>query len=181
IYHFHTSTAAYTEFWNYTFSNGTENEIPPVSCQQVWKAFIEETTCYISLSTNCDLRIPDRVSTEQVTKAAFDQLGQKGIINNTLQHSCSECTHKYKATADIITADDNAAVVGIDENRHVPDLERNARNQEFQHIEDNEMSVDTSDTTNAIEPMVKMIVVDGIVMGPTHCAFENCSEALKNA
>ncbi|KAF8985765.1 hypothetical protein BDQ17DRAFT_1393727 [Cyathus striatus] len=29
--------------------------------------------------------------------------------------------------------------------------------------------------------MVKMIVVDGIVMGPTHCAFENCSEPLKNA
>ncbi|KAF8991083.1 hypothetical protein BDQ17DRAFT_1255213, partial [Cyathus striatus] len=59
-------------------------------------------------------------------------------ISNTLQHSCSKCTHKYKATADVITSDDNAAVVGIDENRH-------------------------------------------LLMDPTHCAFENCSEPLKNA
>ncbi|KAF8870353.1 hypothetical protein CPB84DRAFT_1908281 [Gymnopilus junonius] len=28
---------------------------------------------------------------------------------------------------------------------------------------------------------VKMVVVDGIVMGPTHCAYDNCTEELQNA
>ena len=26
-----------------------------------------------------------------------------------------------------------------------------------------------------------MVVVDGIVMGPTHCAFPNCDDSLDNA
>ena len=28
---------------------------------------------------------------------------------------------------------------------------------------------------------VKMVVVDGIVMGPTHCAYGDCTSALGNA
>ena len=28
---------------------------------------------------------------------------------------------------------------------------------------------------------VKMIVMDGIVMGPTHCAYDNCTSELANA
>ena len=29
--------------------------------------------------------------------------------------------------------------------------------------------------------MVNMVVIDGIVMGPTHCAFDNCTKPLTNA
>ena len=29
--------------------------------------------------------------------------------------------------------------------------------------------------------MVNMVVIDGIVMGPTHCAFDNCHKPLSNA
>jgi hypothetical protein len=35
-------------------------------------------------------------------------------------HSCSKCTHKYKETADRVTDDDPAAVLGVDENHQVP-------------------------------------------------------------
>ncbi|KAF8808343.1 hypothetical protein BYT27DRAFT_7222938 [Phlegmacium glaucopus] len=33
----------------------------------------------------------------------------------------------------------------------------------------------------AVLAMVKMIIMDVIVMGPTHCAFDNCTRALLNA
>ena len=35
------------------------------------------------------------------------------------------------------------------------------------------MNIDAAD--------VKMVVLDGIVMGPTHCAFDGCTAALANA
>ncbi|KAF8991818.1 hypothetical protein BDQ17DRAFT_1392922 [Cyathus striatus] len=142
VYHFHASTAAYTEFWNYTFSNGEENDHPPISRLQVWKAFIHETTRQISVSMN---------KTLQITTEAYKVLGQNGIIGNALHHSCNECTHNYKATADYITADDNAAVAGIDENWTVPLLRQDADNTELENIIDNEMEIDYS-----LESKVKM-------------------------
>jgi len=51
---------------------------------------------------------------QEVTKQAFVQLGNNGVIKCAQNHSCSECTHKYKETADRITADDPAAVLGVD-------------------------------------------------------------------
>ncbi|KAF8992951.1 hypothetical protein BDQ17DRAFT_1200846, partial [Cyathus striatus] len=114
VYHFHASTAAYTEFWNYTFSKGDENEYSPISRQQIWKAFIHETTRQISVSMNKTLVIPDNLLIQQIAKEAYLKLGQEGIIGDALNHSCKECTHDYKTTADHINNDDNAAVVGID-------------------------------------------------------------------
>ncbi|KAF8982343.1 hypothetical protein BDQ17DRAFT_1394083 [Cyathus striatus] len=156
VYHFHASTAAYTEFWNYTFSNGAENTYPPISQWQVWKAFVEETVRQISVSMNTFLQVPDNISTEALTKEAYEQLGQNGLIGQSLDHSCNECTHPYKATADFITPADDAAV-------SVPPLQQNAENTELQNMDNNAMETD-----NAIEPDVKMVVIDGIVMGPTH-------------
>ncbi|KAF8999968.1 hypothetical protein BDQ17DRAFT_1245985 [Cyathus striatus] len=176
VYHFHASTAAYTEFWNYTFSKGDENEYPPISRQQIWKAFIHETTRQISVSMNKTLVMPDNLLIQQIAKEAYLKLGQEGIIGDALNHSCKECTHDYKATADHINANDNAAVVGIDENRTVPILREDAENTEYADMDDNAMETDL-----VPEPKVKMIVVDGIVMGPNHCAYQNCSEKLANA
>ena len=66
--------------------------------------------------------MPDAMSIDNVTKEAFNTLGENGLIHSADQHSCSECTHQYKKTADIITGDNPAALVGIDENRNVPVL-----------------------------------------------------------
>ena len=45
--------------------------------------------------------------------------------------------------------------------------------QPYRHQENEDIEVDHADVT--------MHVVDGIVMGPTHCAFDNCESALLNA
>jgi hypothetical protein len=86
----------------------------------------------------------------------------------------------YKRTADIITGDDPAAVAGNDENRVVPPLvgedaelaindaahaRENARNQTAT-IADQDMDVDHAP--------VKMVVLDGIVIGPVVCILASC-------
>ena len=38
-----------------------------------------------------------------------------------------------------------------------------------------------TDTIHPDAAPVKMMVVDGIVMGPTHCAFPGCTSDLQNA
>ena len=49
-------------------------------------------------------------------------MGENGIICAADEHACKECTQPYKKTADIITGDNPAALVGVDENRAVPAL-----------------------------------------------------------
>ena len=69
------------------------------------------------------------------------------------EHACSECTQAYKRTADIIS-------------------------------DSNDSNAEHQSTSALHEPggaPVKMIVLDGIVMGPTHCAFDNCTADLDNA
>ena len=107
-------------------------------------------------------------------------LGENGIIRAADKHTCSECTQVYKRTADIITGDDPAAVAGNDENRIVPPLvgedaelaindaartRENARNQAAT-IADQDMDVDHAP--------VKMVVLDGIVIGPVVCILAFC-------
>ena len=45
------------------------------------------------------------------------------------------------------------------------------------------MDVDESYQSSSAEEAspVSLVVMDGVVMGPTHCAFDNCIEAVKNA
>ena len=64
--------------------------------------------------------------------STYRNLGDNGMIRAGDGHSCDDCTHKYKATADTIRQD-GTAVIATEE-------------------------VDA-------EP-VKLVVVDGIVMGP---------------
>jgi len=66
-------------------------------------------------------------------------LGANGVIRVAGEHSCSECTQEYKATADVISSSSAAS----------------ANNNE-------DMQVD--DTSG------QMVVLDGIVTGPSVCA-----------
>ena len=45
------------------------------------------------------------------------------------------------------------------------------------------MDVDGSYQSSSAEEAspVSLVVMDGVVMGPTHCAFDNCIEELQNA
>lgn len=88
--------------------------------------------------SDIDLVLQDGLSIEEVTKEAFDVLGANGVIRVAGEHSCSECTQEYKATADVISSSSASA-----------------------HNEEDMQVDDTS---------VQMVVLDGIVTGPSVCA-----------
>ena len=173
IYSFHASASAYTEFWNNSF--WTENSIK-VSRRHIWQAFIQESIRSIAAVSNINLQLQDGLAINDVTKEAFSLLGENGIIRTADQHTCEECTQLYKQTADIMPDIDPAAVVGVDDNQAVPGLAEEATpiipelsNQGIQSTA-NEMASSNEDM-DIDSAFVKMVVVDGIVMGPSVCVF----------
>ena len=140
IYSFHASATSYTEYWNDSFWMHQSNQVKKITRCQVWQAFIQETIRSVAAASNYSLILPDNLGIEEVTKEAFFVLGHNGLISAASDHSCSECTHEYKQTADTLLS-------------HGP-VENFSTNDE-------NMEVD--------KPMVTMAVLDGIVMGPTVC------------
>jgi len=65
----------------------------------------------VAKSSEVTLEMENGIPIEGVTKQAFIQLGDNGVIKNAQNHSFSECTHKYKETLDKITGDDPADVL----------------------------------------------------------------------
>ena len=207
MYSFHASSAAFSEFWNDSFWQTQCGDSPKVSRRQIWHTFVQESVRTIASVSNINLELENGLPIKEVTNQAFRILGEKGVIRSADNHSCAECTHQYKRTADIITEDDPAAIVGVDENRAVPELmgddadlavrdaarararARAARNE----AADEDMDIDSAP--------VKMVVLDGIVMGHTvsynkltkikmilttysslqHCSYDNCTSDLANA
>ena len=128
----------------------------------------------------------DELPIEGLVKEAYNILGENGVIRSAENHFCSECTHEFKQTADVITEDDPAAVIGIDENHDVPALTGEDADLAVQdaaqarHNAQHAMDVDQISSPVEESP-VKLVVLDGVVMGPTHCAYDNCTDSLKNA
>ena len=173
MYTFHASASAYAEFWNNAFDMSNNWKI---SRRQVWQAFVQESIRLVATASNIDLTIMDGLPIDEVTKEAFNVLGADGAIKSADQHSCSECTQKYRSTADVIEeVNVNAAdMVGME-----------TRNTEIEgqggtEADDDDGGGGDDDDDDEAAP-VKMIVVDGIVMGHTHCAFDGCDADLDNA
>ena len=193
MYHFHASASAFAEFWNDTFWSSQKTQSRKISRRQIWHTFVQESIRKVAKPSGVTVEMPNGISIEEVTKQAFIQLGDNGVISSAHNHSCSECTHEYKETADRITGDDPAAVLGVDENHQVPVLvgegaelaiEDAARARLNAQLAADAMDVDHSSqsSSSAEEPSpVKLVVMDGVVMGPTHCAFDDCIEELENA
>jgi CxC5 like cysteine cluster associated with KDZ transposases/CxC6 like cysteine cluster associated with KDZ transposases len=190
IYSFHASASAFAEFWNDSFWTTQRSNSRKVSRRQIWQAFVQESVRMVAAGSNQTLVLQDSLKIVEVTKAAFDALGSKGIIQNAQGHACSECTHAYKAVADIITGDDPAALVGHDENRNVPVLVGEGADLAAQHAAEARQhaiqarqpgaAAEAMDVDNPRAPVV-MAVVDGVVMGPKHCTFEDCIAELQNS
>jgi hypothetical protein len=121
MYSFHASAAAYSEYWNNSFSN-YPGSLRRVSCWQIWHAFVQETICSVAAGLNIDVELQDGLAIDEVTKEAFELLGENGIIWPADKHVCAECTQSYKHTSDRISNIDPAAVVGVDGNRSIPGL-----------------------------------------------------------
>src|SRR6202453_4157386 len=200
IYHFHASSSAFAEFWNDTFWSSQKTQSRKISRRQIWHTFVQESMRIVAKSSGVTLEMENDIPIAQVTKNAFIQLGDNGVIKCAQNHSCSQCTHKYKETADRITGDDPAAVLGVDEHHQVPDLVGEGAELAIQDAAqarlnaqlaaqarsnaDDAMDVDESSQSSSSSEEaspVTLVVMDGVVMGPTHCAFDNCIEELKNA
>ena len=50
----------------------------------------------VAKSSGVTLEMENGIPIQEVTKQAFIQLGDNGVIKCAQNHSCSECTHKYK-------------------------------------------------------------------------------------
>ena len=166
MYSFHASAAAYTEFWNNAFWEMQTGNSPKISRRQIWQTFVQESVRSIASTFGVNLELEDGLAISQVTKQAFDILGEKGIIRVAEHHHCSECTQTYKSKPDQLSLYDPAATVGIDEDNLVPRLEINVGNTQ---------QVGASQTVQSSEPIpvdsinhadVRLVVLDGIVMGP---------------
>jgi hypothetical protein len=168
VYHFHASVASYAEYWNDGIWKQQPDGVGKLSRRHIWQTFVQESIRSIARSSGVDLELEDGIALDQVTKQAFSILGDQGIIRAADNHHCSECTQTYKPQADSFSLFDSAATVGVDENALVPGLVVDVEN-----VEDTPNSLPiqpplaTQSDTNAD---VRMVVVDGIVVGPNVCS-----------
>ncbi|KAM6491044.1 hypothetical protein JOM56_013284 [Amanita muscaria] len=148
MYTFHASASAYTEFWNNSFDLDGRGG---VSRRQVWQAFVQESIRLVASASDAHLAIKDGLSIDEVTKEAYKELGANGILRSAEGHSCTECTHAYKRPADVIQPGNVADMVGMEERNPVE-----GQAEAKQPVDENEEAAP-----------VKMVVIDGIVMGHT--------------
>ena len=141
-----------------------------VTCCQVWQAFVQESIRTVASAYGTDLTLCDGLAIDEVTKEAFLFLGQDGIILAAKDHHCSDCTHPYKHTSDLNASDDPTETLEGN-NISTPQSLRQSSSDEAQRME-----VDDSAAQD-----VTMVVLDGIVFGPTHGAYDNCTADLANA
>jgi hypothetical protein len=135
----------------------------------------------VASASGFNLELPDRLPIAEVTKQAFNTLGEQDVIRSAEGHVCSECTHEYKRKAD-----DPAGLVGIDGNCQVPAyvgdndqiIVDDIADSEDMGSEEEPMEVDES---SELDPLnMNMAALDGIVMGCKHCAFADCEGDLAN-
>jgi hypothetical protein len=198
-YQFHASTSAFAEFWNQSFWTYQKTLSRKISRRQIWQAFIQESIRKIAAESRFDLELPDGLNIHEVTRHAFKILGEHGVIQSAANHVCSECTHEYKATADIIEENsDPAGLVGVDENCSVPAFaggndnlipveeevvasdDRADEGSSDQEKSSENDSMDVDEESSIEHPPVQMIVLDGIVMGHKYCAMDGCFGELAN-
>jgi hypothetical protein len=131
---------------------------------QIWQAFVQQSVRTIAEECGIDAEFDDGLNIKEVTTHAYSLLGENGIIRAADQHACTECTQKYKKTSDVVF-NDPAAVVGMDAtDDNIPAMALNHEEVQFDLPQtpvtaDNEMDVDDI-------PNIKMVVLDGVVMGP---------------
>jgi len=159
IYNFHASASAYAEYWNNSVWKHQSVNFKGITRRQVWQAFVQESIRTIASTYKTDLIIRDGLAIDEVTKEAFEVLGQNGIIQAAKEHHCSECTHAYKRTSDIRASADPTATLGDD---NAPALQNTRPSMgQSSSVESERMDVDSP-----VARDVTMAVVDGIVFGP---------------
>ena len=163
IYSFHASAAAYTDYWNNSFGNNQLVQHKRITRRQVWQAFVQESIRSIASMSEIDLELQDGLAIDEVTTEAFSILGANGVVRVADGHTCSECTHEYKATADIIANPDSTATI---DDLNVP---QPSAQQEQSSSSSTNTSGGESEEMQIDKALVKLVVLDGLVTGPSVC------------
>ncbi|KDR65512.1 hypothetical protein GALMADRAFT_1364536, partial [Galerina marginata CBS 339.88] len=172
MYNFHASASAFAEYWNNTF--GTEST--SVVRRHIWQAFVQESLRTVAEESKINVEMDDALAIKDVTIEAFSILGENGIIRAADQHACPECTQEYKEHSEVVF-NNPAAVVGVDvDDDAVPPLAADAP----QDI-DEPLLPDPNAQPREQKRFVTMGMLDGVVMGPQHCAYDDCTNDLSNA
>ena len=164
MYSFHASASAYTEFWNNTIWAPHSGQAPKITRRQIWQAFVQESIRAVASHCDFDLQMDDGLPIHLVTKQAFAMLGERGMIRSAEGHECSECTHEYKERSDQLGFYDEDAMVGMDE--HTGPVLPQERRQREREVETDEDMMEIPQGTLQPPSEVRMVVLDGIVMGP---------------
>jgi hypothetical protein len=170
MYSFHASAAAYTEYWNNSIWKHQQVKAKKISRRQVWQAFVQESIRTVATTIGDDLLLKDNLAIDEVTREAFDILGEEGRIRAAANHECPECAQKYKKTSDILASSNSAATFGVDEDSNMPNLQDTNVGGNVA-MAGNEDIIAAPAVTKAA--LVTMAVVDGIVMGPPVCAYSS--------
>lgn len=123
---------------------------------------LKQSVRTIAEESGIDAEFDDGLNIKEVTTQAFSLLGEDGIIRASENHACNECTQKHKDTSDVVF-NNPAAVVGVDAtDEDIPAL---AEPPEDMEVDAPQVPSDDNMDTDDI-PNIKMVVLDGIVMGP---------------
>ncbi|KAF8341700.1 hypothetical protein F5887DRAFT_1062457 [Amanita rubescens] len=159
-YNFHASAAAYTAFCNNVLFGNEMSFSRKVSRRQIWHAFVQESIRFMGSMSDINLALKDNLSIDEVTKEAYHILGEGGVIRASNGHACKECTQKHMKNINAQINNNQSGVVGMDEVA---------------------AEVAQQQTIQQSEAWVKMVVLDGIVMGHTMCSYAGCTSELLNA
>jgi hypothetical protein len=162
MYSFHASVSAYSQYWNITYGTKSTN----LSRAHIWQAFVQDSLRTIAAESKIDIELNDPLNITEVTTQAFELLGEQGIIRAADHHACSECTQPYKRRSDGVL-NNPAAVVGVDENRDISPFAGNDEVLAQPHPASPISSNNSDDDMDVDNKNVTMVVLDGIVMGPT--------------
>ena len=116
----------------------------------------------ISATYNSHFFTADNLRISAVVENAVDKFYNDGKVPGTKGHKCSECVHAYIPPSSV--NDDSAATLGIDLSNSAPP----AFEGQVDHTIPN-VSAQPEPNANAT---VTMDVIDGMVMGPLHCAYD---------
>ena len=80
MYSFHASAAAYTDYWNNTFGQVNLEYSAKLDHKHIWQAFVQESVRSIAADQDVYLELNENLPIDEVTKEAFNALGQNGVI-----------------------------------------------------------------------------------------------------
>ena len=84
-YSFHASSSAFAEFWNDTFWT-QETGCKKLSRHQTWHAYVQESIRQVAQASQYTLKLADGLPIDDVTRHAFNILGENGVIQSAENH-----------------------------------------------------------------------------------------------